>query len=256
VTPRCGTVFPGWYHGHVIAVDIPFWATFWPALVAGLVATAVGGFAVLGVGYVLIDRRLHLRDRADRDARENERRRGLRDANLRIAHGELKSIAKDIEKYGRAIANDDVPYPPFDRSGWQLVSQADVLATLKPETAEAVTIAYNRVLSTNGQIEEFADLTLGPTAALLHSSLATAADEEGNLLPLADTAYGQYQKRRADLRTALAARFVDLRRHIDIAVDAIEAELGIEECVPSAQRRYIGSPIISDLTKSPADDGG
>ena len=162
----------------------------------------------------------------------------MRDANLRIAHEELKSIAANLELFRKAISEDNVPHPPFDSNGWTLLSQASVLATMQPKTAEALMNAYNRVRSANVQMEEVADITTGRTAAVVHASVAQAVTRRGNLLPLADQMYAQYQQRRADLREAsLAARLSDLRQHVDEAIDAVESGVGEPLSVPSAQRK-------------------
>jgi hypothetical protein len=236
--------------GAVLTADVPFWPTFWPALVAGLVATLGGGAALLGLGYWLVDRRLHLKDRADRAAEEDQRAKLLREACLHIAHEELQSIAATLPVFNEAIAAGDVPYPPFDHNGWVLVSQAHVLATLRPRSAETLMSAYNRVRSANEQMREFADLTMGATGALVNTALASTADAQGELPPLAAKIHDAYNQRRADLQKGLVARFTDLRKHIDAAIDAIESELGTALEVPSARRRYVRSEPVHDLTQS------
>lgn len=173
----------------------------------------------------------------------------LRNASLHIAHEELKSIAANIQVFSDAIAADKVPYPPFDDNGWVLLSQAHALATLEPSTAEALMHAYNRVRSANGQMREFADLTTGPAAALVNSALASTADAKGELPPLPANIHAAYEERRADLRTGLVARLTDLRKHIDAAIDSTEAELGNALEVPSAQRNYLRSDPVHDLTQ-------
>jgi hypothetical protein len=233
----------------VLGVDVPFWPTFWPAFVSGIAATVIGGGLLLVIGYWLIDRRLHFRDRADRVAEEDKRTKALRDAGLNIAYQELKSIAANLRVFSDAIAKDAVPYPPFDDNGWVLLSQAQALATVRPSTAEALMNAYNRVRSANGQLAEFADLTTGPSAALVNSALAATADEDGNLSPLAEKIHDAYEIRRADLRRGLVARLTDLRQHVDAAIDEIEAELGNALEAPSAQREYLSMEPVHDLTK-------
>lgn len=101
---------------------VPFWPSLWPAVVGGLASTLVGGGLLLWLGYLLIDRRLDLEDRAFRAAEERDRANSLRDASLRIAYEELKSIAANIQVFSDAIAEDTVPYPPFDDNGWVLLS--------------------------------------------------------------------------------------------------------------------------------------
>jgi hypothetical protein len=229
--------------------DIPFWPTFWPAVVAAFIATVAGGGLLLWIGYLLIDRRLHLVERADRAAEEERRIKALRDASLHVAHGELQSIAANIKLFSDAIRTDNVPYPAFDDNGWVLLSQVHALATVRPATAEALMNTYNRVRSANGQISEFADLTTGPTAAIVNSALASAGDREGKLPPLASTISDAFATRRSDLRKGLVARLADLRKHVDAAIDAVESELGIAAEVPSAQRNYLRSEPAHDLTQ-------
>jgi hypothetical protein len=235
----------------VLTADVPFWPTFWPTLVAGVVASLLAGAFLLGIGYWLIDRRLHLRDRADRVADDRARARQLHDASLHLAHQELQATASKIDPYRDAIAQDNIPYPPFDDNGWVLVSQGHTLATLKPETAEALMNAYNRIRSANGQMVEFAEVTAGPTAALVHSALASASDSGGLPPQVADVA-GAYEQRRADLRRAIGDRLDDLRGHIDQAIDAIEVELRNVGEVPSAQRKYLRAEPLHDLTQPDA----
>lgn len=107
--------------------------------------------------------------------------------------------------------------------------------------------AYNRVRSANGQIRVFADLTTGPTAALVNSALASTARADDQLPSLAANIHGAYEQQRADLRRGLVARLADLRRRIDVAIDAIEVELGNALEVPSAQRNYLRSEPVHDL---------
>jgi hypothetical protein len=227
----------------VIATDVPFWPTVGPAFLAAVLAGAV----LLGVGYVLIDRRLSLGERAERGREEAERESALRDAALRIAKGELQFVAARTKTYANAISNGKVPYPAFDTNGWTLLTQAHVLATIQTQTAEDLMSAYNRVRSTNEQIAEFADLTLGSTAAILAASLAGSSDESGNFPPLVEQTYQNYERRKADLEKALVARLGDLRHRVDAAIDAIERELGAVGFVPSAQQEYDAGPV-HDLT--------
>ncbi len=226
---------------------VPFWSNLWPALVAALVATLGGGALLLTAGYFLVDRRLHLRDRADRAAEEEQRSTSLRRSSLHIAHEELKSIAANIPVFRAAIDEDKVPYPPFDENGWTLLPQAHALATLQPTTAEALMQAYNRIRSANGQMTEFADLTTGPTAALVTTALTSASDSAGQLPPLAADMRHAYDLRRSDLRRGLRARLADLRDHANVAIDAIEAELGNALEVPAAQREYVRWQPVHDL---------
>jgi hypothetical protein len=207
----------------------------------------VGGAILLVAAYFLVDRRLHFRDRADRRSEDDRHTAALRTATLRLVHGELQSAASLLETFAGAVRSDSVPYPVLDTNGWTLLSQANVIVTLKPATAHAVTLAYNRIRSANAQLSDFADLTVGPTAAMVNAAIGASATGD-KLPPLAQDAYDQYQARRRDLRLGIPQRLGDLRSHLDAAIDAIEDELGASGIVPSSQRDYVGTPgSVSDL---------
>jgi hypothetical protein len=194
-------------------------------------------------GYWLVDRKLHLKDRADRAADEAEKQNAVRNAVLRVAHGELEFVAARIETYKRALEEDKVPYPVFDTNGWTLLSQAHVLVAVRPDSSEALVNAYNRIRSANGQLEMFSNMTVGPMAVGIHTDVAVARRGDGTLPPAVDDIAHRYEGHRLDVRSGLIDRLADLREHMDKAIDAVEAELGLARNAPSSMRSYNAGPV-------------
>jgi hypothetical protein len=116
---------------------------FWP----GVLATILGGAVVAAAGYWLLDRRLHLRDRADHAREIETAQKAVRDAVLKVARGELEFVVARVNTYRDALANDSVPFPSFDTNGWSLISQAHAFNDRGGFKREAS--AYNRVRSFN-----------------------------------------------------------------------------------------------------------
>lgn len=215
-------------------------ATFADAFLPGLAADAIAGALVLGFGYVAIDRRLRLEDKLQEAERERQRKLELRQSALRIVYGELESHASLFDVWETALGTADaVPFPGFDVNGWFLVSQADVLASLAPETASVLMHAYNRLRSANDQLAQIADMSHGPSAIRVAAGVSEAAAPDGTLPPMVARMRDAFAGHLEALRAAMLDRLADLRTFVYEAIDAIERELGEARTVPAAQRTYV-----------------
>ena len=102
-----------------------FLDAFWPALAAGLIA----GLAVLSAGYVLIERRLRLHERAESE-------RITRKTVLQIVLAELLHNAGHRTLIVERLPEMQVPSPGFELGGWGLVSQTRALLTIPEATTK------------------------------------------------------------------------------------------------------------------------
>lgn len=208
------------------------------AATEGLGGLVAGGLLVL-VGYLIIDKRVHLRDalarQQDRDA-QNEHNRKIA---LETLLGELKSDAGMVARALENLPKGHVPYPLFDTTMLAVVFDPLILTTLKSETVEALVMARNRMATANEQHALVMDLRYGQTAIV--ATMVASASLEGSAT---QHAYNRFIQNRDDLLEALLDRCTELRPHLDRAIDAVEAELGIEATEPSAQRDYkIEGPV-------------
>jgi hypothetical protein len=218
-----------------------FGSLFWPTLVA----TIVGGAIVLSLGYLLVDKRLNLKDKADRDAEEESARTATREAVLSVAVGELQWAAARIPDYIEVLTTKDetIPSPGFEVNGWPLISQTPALRTVNAETTEVVLMAYNRLRTFNDRLADLADLTHGPTSTLFHVTVAASIDASGEMAPQVRQIYDQTNALRRTLATALADRLRDAKPHVDTAIDTIEIELGVYKGIPAVQRRFLAGAM-------------
>jgi hypothetical protein len=201
----------------------------------GFLGNVVAGLIVLGIGYFVVERSLHLRERVERDEGAETQRRVNRRVVLTVVLAEFESNAAKLTTALEELPNEDqrLIYPLFDISMWPLVSSPEIFTTLESKTAEALTHAYNRMATSNEANATLLDLHQGRTAILVATAVAPAFDD-----PRVAEIYGKYLGYRADLRTSLLDRLADLKPHIDNAIDAVEHELGKPADASAATRTY------------------
>jgi hypothetical protein len=197
-------------------------------------ANVVGGLAVLAVAYVFVEKRLSLRESHERLVEQDRERESIRERVVTAVLFELKAAAVYVQIWLRELpGGKGIPSPGFDVNGWALVSQVIALTTLDPKTIESLSHCYNRMRSANDQLAFLSDITFGPTA-IMAAHLRASLDED-----MAATALAAHDEWQAHVRNMLIERCNDLKKHLDNAIDSVEAELGLEVSEPSAQRVYV-----------------
>jgi hypothetical protein len=206
---------------------------FFSGLLGGLIATVIGGALVLYLGYRFIDRKLRLEDESTRRRELEEHRRQNRDAVLRAVYGELENTAAMLTTALTVLPTGAVPYPLFDLKMRPDILEPTIFASLSTETITALTQAYNRMETSNEMMALLSDLNHGPTAVLVAMNAAPSMDD-----PLVKDTYKKFLKHRDEVRIGVIERLDDLKPYLDIAIDAVEAELEIDRQPPAAQRLY------------------
>jgi hypothetical protein len=206
------------------------WTSFW----TGFASSVAGGLLVLIAAYFLVENRLHLRDARDRRIEHDLERENIRRSVLQAVLSELQSAAAYLPTWLRELpGGKGIPTPGFDANGWPLVSQVSAITTLDPKTIENLSHSYNRMRSANDQLAYLIDITVGPTAITV-AHLRAGLDEE-----MAKKAHAAHEAWQEDVRNMLIERCNDLKGFLDKAIDSVEAELGIHESAPSAQRVHV-----------------
>jgi hypothetical protein len=199
-----------------------------------LTASVLAGLIVLWLGYLFVERKLRLTDRAHRAADAQEQRRVNREAVLSIVHAELESNADQLTNLEQLPHEDQrLLYPLFDVSMWPLVTDAPIFTALDRETAEALMRSYNRMNTANEQNAFLNDMHQGRTSITVTMAAAGSMDKE-----LVEETYEKYLGYRDYIRTALIERLQELKPHLDAAIDAVEAELGMTFKHRAAERTY------------------
>ena len=151
-------------------------------------------------------------------------------------HKEPESSAADLQTLLSELPTGAIPYPGLDLTSWPLVSRALIFTTLRSETIDSLTHAYNRMATANEQLAFLSDLNHGPTAIL---ATATAAgrltDKE------ASDAYNMFVDYRDKIRSSLIERLKELKPHIDAAIDDVEKDLKRSVEQRAAARRYVSA---------------
>jgi hypothetical protein len=114
-----------------------------------------------------------------------------------------------------------------------VVSEPNIFTTLARDTVAALNHAYNRMTTSNEQMAFLSDLNHGPTAVLVAVTAAPSMTD-----PRVKETYERFLNHRDDVRTGVMERLRDLKPHLDNAIEAVEAELGIAGKPPVAQRAY------------------
>jgi hypothetical protein len=202
----------------------------------GFLGNVIAGLVVLGIGSLLVERTLHLRDRADRAKEAEEQRRQNREAVLSVVHAELESNAAQLTTALEELPNSDqrILYPLFDVTLWPVVSSAEIFTTLKRTTAEALMRAYNRMKTANDQNALLIDYSQGPTSILVTTTVASSINTD----ELVAETYGKFLDYRNTIRAALIDRLHELKPRLDESIDAVEAELGLQFEQTAGQRVY------------------
>jgi hypothetical protein len=211
-----------------------------------LTASVLAGIIVLLLGYWFVERKLRLTERADRAAEgeeerqhraeeAKEQRRINREAVLSIVHAELESNAGQLTTALENLPHEDqrLLYPLFDVSTWPLATAAPIFTTLERETAKALIRSYNRMTTANEQNAFLNDMHQGRTSITVTMAAASSMDNA-----LVEETYEKYLSYRAYVRTALLERLQELKPHLDAAIDAVEAELGMTFEHKAAERTY------------------
>jgi hypothetical protein len=219
---------------------------FLSGLIGNVVAGAVVGLLVLYVGYRFVERRLRLEERGERAREAEAQRKQNLEAVLQAVHDELESNAAQLTTALKELPTGGIPYPLFDLTFWPLVSAPVIFTTLKCETIQALTHTYNRMATANEQNAFLSDLNHGPTAILASTGAAPALEDER-----VRDAYHRFLEHRDEVRLGVIERLTELKLHLDDAIDAVEAELGLAVEHQAAKRIYqpdapvgfIGDPL-------------
>jgi hypothetical protein len=205
-------------------------------------ATFISGAVLLGLGYLFVDRRLGIQERADRERDEEEVRGELRAGALALVGKELTSNAASLQVWRTVLTTtgNELPNTGFDVNGWALVTQAHVLTTLRPTTIDALMHVYNRMRSANDHRELLGDLTYGQSALGIATAIANTSVEHSVLPAPVATLRDRFEEHVGELRGALVGRLDDLKPLLDNAIDAVEQEHGTYEGVPAAERSSVG----------------
>jgi hypothetical protein len=154
---------------------------------------------------------------------------------LDLVLGELYHNASQLRTAMLEVPTDGVPYPLFELGTWPLVSDPMILTTLRASTTTALVHVYNRMRTSNEQCASWAELQHGPSAALIHATVAGRLCE-----PEVKQVYDQFVAARTRTRDSLLDRLRDLKGFLDSAIDEVEAELGREHATRAAQREFVG----------------
>jgi hypothetical protein len=198
-------------------------------------ASVVAGLIVLAVAYWFVEKKLSLRERAVRAQENEDQRRQTREAVLKAVHGELESNAAQLTTALEELPKEDerLLYPLFDVSVWPIVSSTGVFTSLQPETATALVSTYNRMTTANEQNELLLDFSQGRSGILVTMAAAPSLDNE-----LVTELYERFRSYRAYIRRSLLERLQELKQHLDAAIDAVEAELGLDVKQKASQRVF------------------
>lgn len=195
---------------------------------AGLLSNFIAGAAIVLLAYLFIERRLHLRQ----EQREREDQRTARDELVRAVLGELKrELEYDADQAAQLVGVADepgLPIPLFDVNGWTLLSQAPVLAAMRPETLEALVNTYNRLRLANERYAVVYDLLFGPTAILAVTTIESMP--EG---PPQSSQRTQFEETRREQMRMLVARVEEARPHIADSGRLVDAELARLDGTPA-----------------------
>jgi hypothetical protein len=200
-------------------------------------ASVLAGGIVLWLGYLFIQRRLRLKDNADRRAEDDQQRTTNRQAVLSIVHRELESnaAARTIAVQNLAHEDQRIVYPLFDLKAWPLVTAGPIFTTLARETAVALISIYNRLATANELHALLIDLHQGQTSITVAIAAAQSIDTNQRVKEV----YDQFLDHRRYLRSGLIERLEELKQHLDTAIDAIEGELGRRPEKTAAERHYV-----------------
>jgi len=219
---------------------------FISGLLTGLISSAAAGGLVLYLGYRYVEQALRLQDASDRRREVDAQREQNRTSVLGAIHAELQSAAAHLQTLLTQLPTGAIPYPGFDLTGWPLASQAVIFTTLRQDTVEALTHAYNRMTTANEQLRLLSDLNHGPTAIVVTASAAGRLDD-----PEVAEAYKMFQDHRGAIRAGLIDRLRELKPHLDNAIDRVEEDTRRTADLPASQRHYLflDPPSVIDVPR-------
>jgi hypothetical protein len=191
---------------------------------SGFLGALAAGVILLILGSLVVAHFVDLRER-----------RRSRLSVLKAMAGELYSNAAQLTVALHELPTGGVPFPLFDVGMWAVLSQATVFTTLKHETVSSLMHAYNRMGAANDQCAFLLDLNQGQTGILAMASFAGRMDD-AQVVEMHD----QFQARRAMTRDYLVDRLRDLSGFLNVAIDAVEAEVGVL-APPASQREFLPS---------------
>jgi hypothetical protein len=183
--------------------------------VSVVLANIVSGALVAAGAYLLVERRFNLR-------RERDARREMMWDALSAIRDELKSNRERVDLFTEHLSSTELPYPPFEASGWDLLSQAQVFTILSPETAASLVKLYKQLATINAYYGDVQDFMFGRTAVSAATSLATLA-------VLNESAYqsqrDRFEHRRLLMLQRLGERVRDLAPLLEETEKVVEDEL-------------------------------
>lgn len=177
------------------------WSSFLPDILAGIIS----GAAVVAGAYVVIDRKLHLRDAAERRAEQTRQEARNREAALTAVHVELESNAAALKFAVEALGKGSIGYPLFDTTTLRLAFEPVIFVTLQTDTVKALLQAFNRMSTANDLHAFVFDFQEGQTAvvtAMVHAV--------GNESPRSDDAAKNWVEHRQHMSAALLQRCQNL----------------------------------------------
>jgi hypothetical protein len=207
-------------------------SSFWQDVGSQTLGGIIAALIVLPIAYIAVDHRLHLKDalarRTEREQDRNERRERV----LKVLHEELESDAGALQLASEVLAKGQVSIPLFDTTTVSVAFQSGLFESLPPEMASALLHVRNRMLTANELHAMVFDFDQGQTAVLAALAAGSMTD------PGIAKNYERFEQHRKDVKARLLDRIQNLGPHLYHAIDLIEDELGIEDPVPAAKRKY------------------
>jgi hypothetical protein len=157
---------------------------------------------------------------------------------MQLIYAELLHDAGLLTTFVEALPRMEIPSPGFELGGANLSSDAPALLTIRSETAEAFTHAYNRMRGANELRDQLLELVNGQSALIVRLADASAIQPDGTYRSGVGQAVEEFQVHQVTIRDALLRRLADLKPFLDKAIDAVEAELRIDLPVKAAQREF------------------
>ncbi len=213
--------------------------TFLTDVASGTLSGIFVGAVVLGVGYWLIDRRVHIRDALARQSEREVQTEHNRRVALEAMHVELESNARALMLALKTLPAGRFSYPLFDTTTLALAFQPVIFTTLGTTTVKALLHVFNRMETANDQHAFVFDLRHGPTVILTTMIEAGTAETEKTR-----KATQNFLAHRETMSAALLQRCQNLRPHLYAAIDAVEAELKLEPITRAADRSYVSDDAI------------
>jgi hypothetical protein len=199
-----------------VLIPASFSGNFWP----NVIANVVGGLAVVGLAYLVIERRLHLREQRQAEQRDRVRRWELVQDVLLAVDVELTHNALQAELIVDHVQQEELPYPAFETNGWLLISQSPVFSAINPGTLRRLLRVYNRLRSANDFHAKTYDFLFGSTAVLAVVGIESL-DDPGSR----EAHQRAFTEHRGRMRDDLTNRVRELQPHLVEALQRVQQEL-------------------------------